>query len=139
MRKQTKYIVIHSAATKASMDIGAKDIDRWHRARGFLKIGYHYVIKRDGTVELGRGQEETGAHCRGFNRISIGICMAGGLSDDGKAEDNFKHEQYVSLRELIFQLQSDYPDASIKGHRELKKGTECPSFDVKDFVEDAFI
>ena len=139
MRKQTKYIVVHSAATKADMDIDAKEIDRWHRARGFLKIGYHFVIKRDGTVEKGREPEVIGAHCRGFNRISIGICVVGGLGDDGEADANFTNEQYDALRELLFSLQSDYPGASIKGHRDLKKATECPSFDVDAFVNDMFI
>ena len=54
MRKKTDYIFIHCSATKPSMDVDAKEIDRWHRARGFLKIGYHFVIKRDGTKEIGR-------------------------------------------------------------------------------------
>ena len=139
MRKTTKYIVVHSAATKASMDVDAKEIDRWHRARGFLKIGYHFVIKRDGTVEIGRKVDETGAHCRGFNRVSIGICMVGGLGDNNEAEDNFTNEQYDSLRDLCFNLQGNYTEAEIKGHRELKKGTECPSFNVESFVNDMFI
>ena len=139
MRKTTKYIVVHSAATKASMDIDAKEIDRWHRARGFLKIGYHFVILRDGTIEVGRNQDEVGAHCRGFNRISVGICVVGGLGDDGQAEDNFTDVQKENLRTLLIDLQAFYSDAEIKGHNELKKGTECPSFSVEDFVNDTFI
>lgn len=139
MRKNTKYIVVHSAATKADMDVDVREIDRWHRARGFLKIGYHYVIKRDGTLETGREESEVGAHCRGFNRISIGICIAGGIDDKGEAEDNFTHEQMETLRTLTFHLQASYPDAQIVGHRDIKKGTECPSFSVKDFVNDTFI
>ena len=139
MRTNTKYIVIHSAATKASMDVNAKEIDRWHRARGFLKIGYHFVILRDGTIEVGRDMDDIGAHCRGFNKISVGVCIVGGLSDDGEAEDNFTDVQKENLRTLLFDLQAYYPEAEIKGHRELKKGTECPSFSVEDFVNDTFI
>ena len=53
-RKETEYIVIHCSATKASMNTDAKEIDRWHRQRGWRKIGYHWVIRRDGVVEEGR-------------------------------------------------------------------------------------
>lgn len=79
MRKDTKYIIIHCSATPPSMDIGAKDIDRWHRAKGWLGIGYHYVIKRDGTVEMGRKLEDAGAHAEGHNHHSVGVCMIGGI------------------------------------------------------------
>ena len=141
MRQQTKYIVVHSAATTSEMDIGVKEIDRWHRAppHNFLKVGYHFVIRRDGTAEVGRDVDEIGAHCKGFNRISVGICMAGGLGKDGEAESNFTNEQYDALRELLYTLQAMYPDSTIVGHRDLKKSTECPSFNVKDFVNDMFI
>ena len=61
-RLATKYIVIHCSQTRPSQNIGAKDIDRWHRERGWLKIGYHKVIKRDGTVEQGREDDAIGAH-----------------------------------------------------------------------------
>ena len=67
-RKDTDYIVIHCSATKPSMDhVDAKEIDRWHRQRGWRKIGYHWVIRRDGIVEEGRELGEVGAHARGFN------------------------------------------------------------------------
>ena len=75
MRKKTDYIFIHCSATKPSMDTDAKEIDRWHRARGFLKIGYHFVIKRDGTKEIGRELMESGAHVKSYNHKSIGICL----------------------------------------------------------------
>ncbi len=55
-RKETKYSAVHCAATPAGMDIGVKEIDRWHRQRGFLKVGYDYVIRIDGTIELGRDE-----------------------------------------------------------------------------------
>ena len=72
--------MVHCAYTTATMDIGAKDIDRWHREKGWLGCGYHKVIRRDGTVEDGRPMNKAGAHVRGINRQSIGICLAGGMS-----------------------------------------------------------
>ena len=65
MRK-INWLVIHTAATRPSMDIGVKEIRRWHKKRGFADIGYHYVIRRDGRVEKGRADTRQGAHVRGI-------------------------------------------------------------------------
>ena len=81
-RKETKYIIIHCTATKPSMDIGLEEVDSWHRARGFLSCGYHKIIRRDGTIEQGRADEEVGAHCRGRNHDSISVSMVGGVSEN---------------------------------------------------------
>ena len=89
MRKETKEIISPLCGYKAQHGHRCRDIDRWHRERGWLKIGYHYVIKRDGTVETGRELEEVGAHAKGHNAISVGICMVGGLSEDNEPETNF--------------------------------------------------
>lgn len=134
-RKQTNFIVIHCAATKPSMDIDAKTIDHWHRSRGFLKIGYHFVIKRDGTVEIGRELEEVGAHVKSMNRESIGICMVGGVTqeDHKVAEDNFTEDQWVSLYTLIQDMMGEYPMAKVIGHNEVSSKF-CPSFDVQAWL-----
>lgn len=123
-------IIVHCAATKPNQDIGAKDIDRWHRQRGWLMIGYHYVIKRDGTVETGRPIEKAGAHVEGHNANTIGICMAGGINNEGKAENNFTEAQFASLAKLVKELKAKYPTAFVKGHRDFTSKKECPSFDV---------
>lgn len=128
-RKATEYIIIHCAATKPSMDIGAKEIDRWHRARGFLSIGYHFVIRRNGTIETGRNLEEIGAHARGYNSTSVGICLVGGISESGKPENNFTQEQWKSLETLVKDLKTKYPDAEVIGHRDVAK-KDCPCFDA---------
>ena len=131
-RKTTDYIVIHCAATKPSMDIGAADIDKWHRQQGWSRIGYAFVIRRNGTVEHGRGVDEIGAHVKGFNAVSVGICMAGGIDAEGKPEDNFTDEQWVSLEALVMTLHAKYPRAEVVGHRdfpEVKKA--CPCFDAR--------
>lgn len=130
-------LVIHCSATRESQDIGAADIDRWHRQRGYLKIGYHYVIRRDGTLEQGRGENEPGAHARGWNHRSIGICLVGGVMPNGKTpEDNFTVAQWETLHTLLRSLRMRYPQADIVGHRDLPGvAKECPCFDVATWCD----
>lgn len=133
-------IVIHCSATKPSMDIGADTIRKWHTdpkpdGRGWSDIGYHHVIRRDGSVEPGRPIERAGAHVKGHNSHSIGVCMVGGVDDSNKPESNFTDAQWKSLSTLIGQLEGEYPTASIKGHHDLYAGKACPSFDVGAWLE----
>ncbi len=136
-RKATDYIVIHCSATRPSQDIDAKEIDRWHRSRGWLKIGYHVILKRDGTEEVGREVMEVGAHAKGYNHKSVGICMIGGVTEEDhtKAEDNFTPEQWETLDVLLSKLTTKFPKATIIGHNEISS-KECPSFDVQKFLLD---
>jgi N-acetyl-anhydromuramyl-L-alanine amidase AmpD len=127
------YLVVHCAATPPTLDIGAAEIDQWHRKEGWLKIGYHYVIRRNGQIEKGRADTEIGAHCLGYNRNSLGICMVGGVDAKNRAENNFTPEQFNTLRELLGKLFVEYPSAQLRGHRELNPGRDCPSFDVRDW------
>ena len=136
-RSKTDFIVVHCSAT-ANQNIGAADIDKWHRAQGWACIGYHYVIRRDGTVEKGRDEEVVGAHVAGFNERSIGICMVGGVdaNDHTKAKNNFTQPQFDSLKKLLAELKQRYPSAVIQGHRDfagVKKA--CPSFDVREWLK----
>lgn len=140
-RPKTDFIAVHCSAT-AKQDIGAADIDKWHRKNGWACIGYHYVIRRNGTVEEGRDEGVIGAHVAGFNENSIGICMVGGVSADdiSKAENNFTKEQFASLKQLLIDLKIRYPQATIQGHRDfpgVKKA--CPSFDVRAWLKEAGI
>ncbi len=81
LRKKTELIVIHCAATKASMDIGASEIKKWHvDDNGWDDIGYHYIIKRGGLVEVGRPEAFQGAHAPAVNSKSIAICLIGGIN-----------------------------------------------------------
>jgi len=116
------------------MDIGRKEIDRWHREKGWLMIGYHFVIRRDGTLETGRPLNRSGAHTKGHNAHSIGICMVGGIDDEGEAENNFTTPQFKTLDELLYSLLQDHPAAEIKGHRDFPGVAKaCPSFDVREW------
>lgn len=129
MRKITE-IILHCSATPEGRDYTVADIDRWHRARGFAKIGYHYVIYRDGSVHIGRPVREVGAHCKGHNQLSIGVCYIGGLSADGKhPKDTRTPEQRDSLLALIDQLKEDYPGIVIHCHNEFANKA-CPSFTI---------
>ncbi len=132
---KSKYIVIHSADTPPTMDIGAAEIDRWHKERGWDGIGYHYVIRRSGVIESGRPldinaapgwQTVTGAHVAGSNAESIGICLAGGKG----GLPLYTPEQMSSLRHLVETVTRIAPAAEVVGHRDLDAGKACPGFDV---------
>ena len=129
MRKITE-IIIHCSATTEGKDFTVEDIDRWHRQRGFNGIGYHFVIYRDGSIHAGRSKRQIGAHCKGHNTISIGICYIGGLSTDGKPKDTRTAAQKASLRALVEQLQEEFPLATVHGHNECA-AKACPCFDVQ--------
>jgi N-acetylmuramoyl-L-alanine amidase len=131
------HIVIHCSATPASMDIGRHEINQWHMERGWRGIGYHYVIRRDGHIEIGRSEAQVGAHVSGHNAKSIGVCMVGGVERHNGvnvAQDNFTPAQWASLKQLVQQLNQRYPLAKIVGHRDLYRGKECPSFSVRDWL-----
>lgn len=137
-RPSTDFLVIHCAATRPSQDIGAYEIDRWHRAQGWACIGYHFVIRRDGTVEEGRDLEVIGAHVSGHNTNSVGICLAGGVSEEdvNVPENNFTPAQLKSLKGLLLDLRKKYPKAKIQGHRDFPKVAKaCPSFDVRSWLK----
>lgn len=132
--EEVNYIVVHCSATEGTKDFGAYDIDRWHRERGWLSIGYHYVIRLDGSIEEGRSVEDRGAHVQGHNHESIGICLIGGLQD-GVPTATFTEDQYRNLRVLVQGLQILFPNAKVVGHRDFPGvDKECPCFEVGAWV-----
>lgn len=147
-RARTDWLVVHCSATRAAADIGAADIRRWHLEKGWADIGYHYVIRRDGTLETGRAEDSVGAHVKGFNQVSLGICLVGGLAPGGAPENNYTPEQFASLRALLTELKRRYPKAGIRGHRDFspdRNGDDqitpnefikaCPCFDITEWLE----
>lgn len=144
-------IVIHCSATRAGQDVRASDIDKWHKERGFKMIGYHFVIDLDGTVEIGRPLTMDGAHCntagtsgKSYNKHSIGICIVGGLDENGNPADTRTDAQKLSCANLIAQLEMEYNIVDVLGHRDASPDLNgdgqitknewikmCPCFDVR--------
>jgi len=134
-RQNTELIVIHCAATKPSMDVDAEWIKKIHIQRGFRTIGYHFFIQRNGVVEPGRAVEEIGAHAYGKNKTSVGVCLAGGVDEGMKPENNFTDSQWWALANLVNELCKTYPEAEVIGHNEVSNKA-CPSFDVTKWREE---
>lgn len=129
-------LIIHCSATPEGKDCTVQDIDRWHKARGWKGIGYHYVIYRDGSIHKGRPEEQVGAHCVNHNRHSIGICYIGGMTaNNKKAKDTRTPEQRASLRALLVELKKSYPRALIMGHN-VFANKSCPCFDAAKEYQD---
>ena len=146
MRK-INLIVIHCSATREDRTLTAFDLNLLHRRRGFNGTGYHYYIRKDGTVFLTRPVERIVAHARGFNENSIGICYEGGLDCRGRPADTRTPEQRTSLHLLVRQLQEQFPGCKVCGNRDLSPDLngngeiepeewikQCPCFEVKDLV-----
>ena len=126
-------IIIHCTATKDGRPVSVAEVTAWHRERGFVTIGYHYLIGLDGEIMRGRPIEQVGAHCTGQNANSIGISYVGGLDADGNPKDTRTQAQKESLYRLVKELKETYPAATIHGHREFANKA-CPCFDVsKEF------
>jgi hypothetical protein len=133
MRKINK-IIVHCLFTPPSMDIGVEEVKQWHLARGFRDIGYHDVIRRSGVSEKGRPIEKIGAHVRGHNSDSIGIALAGGMSEEGNfPEFNYTKGQLWELEELVKGYKIKYPEAVVEGHNFYDPKKECPCLDVKEW------
>lgn len=129
MRKIDK-IIIHCSATPEGRDVKTETIRQWHLKRGWSDIGYHYVIELDGTVVPGRPLERVGAHCRGENRSSIGICYVGGVDKEMTPKDTRTEAQRGALHSLLFDLTDNFAKATIHGHNEFSSKA-CPSFNVQ--------
>ena len=125
-------IVVHCSAVKPDQTSSVAQIDRYHRKDRHYKfgVGYHYVIRRDGTIEPGRPEWMVGAHCLNHNRYSIGICYEGGLDARGQPEDTRTLEQKLAMLHLLEVLHRRYPKALIVGHRDLSHDRYCPCFDA---------
>ena len=135
--RNIKKIIVHCAATYPTMDIGVAEIRDWHvNENHWDDIGYHYVVRRSGEIELGRPLEIPGTHCQGQNADSIGICLVGGLEKlpGGRSisVENYTDAQYTALERLICELKSRWPLAYVRGHSDYANRA-CPCFDVRSW------
>ena len=134
-RRNTDWIVLHCSATRPVQDIGVREIRSWHKAKGWRDVGYHFVIRRDGSVERGRGVDEVGSHVQGRNSRSVGICLVGGIDDNMRAANNFTRQQWAALKTLVADLSKRYPNARVLGHRDFPGVTKaCPCFDARHWA-----
>lgn len=126
-------IIIHCSATPEGKDYTVEQLSVWHRRRGFAMIGYHYILYRDGSCHVGRRLDMVGAHCKGHNAESIGICYIGGVAADGYTpKDTRTTEQRKAMTILLRELHSRFPEATLHGHREFANKA-CPSFDCHEY------
>lgn len=116
--------MIHCSDSCDSLDLGAREIRQWHLERGWSDIGYHFVVRKNGTIELGRPIGKVGAHVKGHNKRSIGICWVG--------RKTITHKQYSVLTELAAALMKEFklPFDQIQGHYELDDLKTCPNLDM---------
>ena len=134
-RNTTDTIVIHCTQTPPGMDVDVDKVTQWHKERGFDTIGYHYLIKRDGTLQTGRDEDVVGAHAVAVNGTSIGIALVGGGTVDMGWENNFNPEQFKTLKTILLKLKEKYNIEKIIGHYQVEEKKQCPSFDVPEWLE----
>ncbi len=131
--RDIRLIVIHCSATRCNVPFNPDMLEIAHEQRGFDGIGYHFYIETDGLVHYTRRLHRVGAHAKGFNRNSIGICYEGGLTPDGKPADTRTEAQKIALLDLITALKKVFPKAVVKGHYQLSADIHkaCPCFDAE--------
>lgn len=124
-------IIVHCSATPEGRNFTVRQIRSWHRERGWSDIGYHYVIYLDGSVHVGRPLSKAGAHVRGRNTGTIGVCYVGGVASNGRTpKDTRTAAQKAALTFLMSELVQKYPSIrKISGHRDYANKA-CPSFDA---------
>ncbi len=138
--EKIEFLVLHCSASNLPKHDNIATIDRWHKARGWKGVGYHYFIQSDGTLEIGRPlnddpiieRKEVGAHTLGINRRSIGVCLSGIDATD------FTLAQFNTLSKLINDLQEKGIDFKIAGHNYFTDKKSCPNFDWRKWVKKNF-
>ena len=140
--REIKRIIIHCSATPEGRDVSAETIREWHLKRGWSDIGYHYVVDIEGCIHGGRPIDRAGAHVKGHNKDSIGICYVGGVEkerdENGKwvAKDTMTDAQEHAVRELIYAIRMVTDnEISLHGHNEFS-AKACPSFKVSEKFKD---
>ena len=130
--RDIKKLIVHCSATPEGKDFDIDNIRQWHVVdNGWSDVGYHYVIKLDGTVQEGRPIEKSGAHTFGHNKDSIGVCYIGGMDKDMKEwKDTRTLAQEDSLFNLLMDLKFDFPEAKVFGHRDFTNKKPCPYFNA---------
>ena len=123
--RQINKLIVHCSDTANDHEVTVDDIRDWHiDDNGWSDIGYHYVITRTGNVHAGRPVEQIGAHCKGYNAGSIGVCLIG--------TDAFTASQFKALKNLYSMLGNIFTGITLHGHRDFTATKTCPNFDVAE-------
>ncbi len=131
INKEISLLVVHCSDTSNDKNLSAIDIHKMHLGFGWDGIGYHKVINRSGKIENGRPDYWVGAHVKGKNEISLGVCLIG--------RDYFTKKQLNSLERILQKWRITYPNAKIVGHRDTGDTSKtCPNFDVTKWSQDKF-
>jgi N-acetyl-anhydromuramyl-L-alanine amidase AmpD len=134
--RRINMIIVHCSATRSDRRFTVEQLIRCHRDR-FGFTGYHYYITRDGQLYQTRHENLVGAHAKGYNKHSLGVCYEGGLNPQGKPEDTRTPAQKHTLLALLCLLKLEHPEAEIIGHRDLPGvHKDCPCFDAKEEYRD---
>tara|TARA_B100001175_G_C19319908_1_gene547224 strand:+ start:370 stop:774 length:405 start_codon:yes stop_codon:yes gene_type:complete len=127
-----KYLIVHCSDTPDNQNIDSTFIHKMHLSFGWDGIGYHKIILRNGSIENGRPEYWIGAHVKGLNKISLGVCLVG--------RTKFTDNQFKSLKTVLKGWKKKYTKAIILGHRDSTKTKKtCPNFDVKLWCKENLI
>lgn len=116
-RSKTDMVVVHHAAAKSA---GVETINQWHNGNGWNGIGYHYYIRKDGSVYRGRPEWALGAHAQGSNDRSIGVCCEGDYMIEIMPD-----AQMASLKALLRDIMGRYGKLALRRHKDVCS-TDCP-------------
>jgi N-acetylmuramoyl-L-alanine amidase len=131
INNKVSLLVVHCSDTKDSLNLSAIDIHKMHLEFGWDGIGYHKIIKRSGKIENGRPEYWVGAHVKGKNNFSLGVCLIGRM--------NFTKKQFTSLEKILRKWKISYPNARIVGHKDTGDTKKtCPNFDVITWSQNIF-
>ena len=136
-RDRVTYLIIHCTATKCNVDYTEDDLLQDHLKRKFVTVGYHYYVRKDGTVKQFRPLDKIGAHCKPYNSVSIGICYEGGLDENGNPANTLTYLQYQAIGALLVELQNKFPDAVVRGHRDMPLASKkaCPCYNARKIFQ----
>ena len=136
---RVSFLVLHGSYTPKNMHLTIERIRKWHtddppRGNGWSEVGYHYFLTRTGFLELGRPETAQGAHVKGYNDCSLGICLSGGMSSERGWVNNYSRTQFERLKRLLDQLLYRYPRALVVGHNYFAD-RGCPGFDWRAWCD----
>ncbi len=132
INKKISLLIVHCSDTENTQNLSAADIHKMHLGFRWDGIGYHKIITRSGKVENGRPEYWIGAHVKGKNHVSLGVCLIG--------RDNFTKNQFISLERVLKKWKKEYPNAKIVGHRDVGNTQKtCPNFDVIKWSKNIFL